>query len=464
MTTSGTETISQAAPASPAGPLGDGETGLPAPPVLPGGPRRQTLRFSVRQSSLLIAAQRRYGDVFSLDLSQERVTYTSHPDHVRSLLTADPAVAPSLTGQSPLRPIVGDSSVLTAVGPRHMRQRKLLLPAFHGEAIAHYRDQITIAAEREIAGWPVGKPFRLAPAAQAITLDVILAGVFGIDGRPAPGTAEHRLRRTVRGILALSVGPGAKLAELLNVGSDEAVGAQRLAMDWLDRAIYPLIAARRAAHRPGEGHDVLSMLLDARTEEGEQLTDLELRNELVTLVLAGHETTANTLAWAFERLLRTPAAYDRLRESVRSGEDDGYVDAVIHEAMRIRPVVPTIGREVLVPWRLGDVAVPAGSRILISILLLHRRADLYPDPLAFRPERFLGVKPGTYTWLPFGGGIRRCLGAALAMAELRIVLREIVLRTDMAAVDAAAERPAHRNVTMIPAAGARLTVTARRPG
>ena len=207
---------------------------------------------------------------------------------------------------------------------------------------------------------------------------------------------------------------------------------------------------------------LLSLLLEAETEDGERLTDKELRDELLTLVLAGHETTANSLAWAFERLLRTPHAYDRLRESVRSGDDpDGYVEATIHETMRCRPVIPIIGRIVQVPWQLGDYAVPAGTDVLISILLLHHRDDIYPDPFAFQPERYVGVKPGTYTWIPFGGGIRRCLGAALAMAEQRVVLEAIARRTDLEAADPEPERATNRNVTMIPARGARVILRAR---
>ena len=195
------------------------------------------------------------------------------------------------------------------------------------------------------------------------------------------------------------------------------------------------------------------------------MSDQELRDELLTLVLAGHETTANSLAWAFERLMRTPHAYARLREEVRAGqgEDAGaeYVEATIHETMRSRPVIPVIGRRVRVPWQLGEWRVPADSSVLISILLLHHRPDVYPDPFAFRPERFLGVKPGTYTWLPFGGGIRRCLGATLAMAEQRVVLRAIARRTDMTAADPAPERARHRNVTMIPSRGAQVVLDAR---
>jgi cytochrome P450 len=207
----------------------------------------------------------------------------------------------------------------------------------------------------------------------------------------------------------------------------------------------------------------MSLLMRARTEEGEALTDGELRDELLTLVLAGHETTANSLAWTWERLVRTPAAYDRLRDAVRSDEDAAdHIEATITEAMRSRPVIPIIGRRVMVPWRLGEYAVPADTPVTMSILLLHHRDDVYPEPFAFRPERWLGRKPGTYEWIPFGGGIRRCLGGALAMAEQRVVLEAMVKRLDLEAEDPAPEHAVHRNVTMIPSRGARVIVCERR--
>jgi cytochrome P450 len=419
--------------------------------------------FSVRQGDMMFRARRKHGDVFQFNsmITDLPTVVTCHPDHIKSLLTADPAIAPSLAKDSPLRPIVGESSVLTAVGERHRRQRKLLMPSFHGEAIARYRDQIVAATDRNISGWSVGSTFPLAIAAQAITLDVIMAGVFGIDGRPRPDSPEHRLRRAVRSILWLSTSPLSKPAELMNLGRDEAVGVQRVAMARLDRAMYAVIGHRREDRGAGDQRDVLSLLLGARADDGEALTDLELRNELLTLVLAGHETTANSIAWACERLLRNRGAYDSLREAVRDGSSD-YLDATIYEAMRARPVVPIIGRQVEVPWQLGEFVIPAGTHVLVSILLLHHREDIYPDPHAFRPERFLGVKPGTPNWLPFGGGDRRCLGSALALEEMRIVLREIVRRTDLRAPDLTPERPRHRNVTMIPARGGRVTLEALR--
>jgi cytochrome P450 len=388
---------------------------------------------------------------------------TSHPDHVRSLFTAKPDQAPSLTGESPLRPIVGPNSVLTAVGPRHLRQRKLLLPPFHGEAIEQYTQMIADAAEREIDRWPIGKPFALAPSMQAITLDVIMAGIFGIEGRPERGTPEHWLRVATKRLVEASTWPIAQVGELMNLNRDEPVGLTRIGLELLDRPTYAVIEKRRRADDLGERRDILSLLLQARTEDGEALSDKELRDELLTLVLAGHETTANQLAWTWERLVRSPNAHDALRDAVR-GEGDAaeQVEATIVEAMRSRPVIPIIGRRVKVPWRLGPYAVAAETPVTMSILLVHHREDLYPKPFEFRPERFVGGrKPGTYEWIPFGGGIRRCLGAALAMAEQRVVLETMARRLDLEAEDPAPERAVHRNVTMIPSHGARVVIRSR---
>ena len=453
------------APASPAGPLAaEDAQRLPEPPAIALPRALQVIRFNQRQIEFVFRARRELGEVFRMrGVVPDGPVLTSHPDHVRSLFTAKPEEAPSLTGESPLRPIVGPNSVLTAIGPRHMRQRKLLLPPFHGEAIERYTQMIADAAEREIERWPVGTPFALAPRMQAITLDVIMAGIFGIEGRPRRGTPEHRLRSAIRGLLAASTWPPAQLAELMNIGRDEPVGLTRVGLSQLDRRAYAVIAKRRQEAHVEERRDILSLLLHARTEDGEALTDREVRDELLTLVLAGHETTANSLAWTWERLVRTSAAYDRLRDAVRSDTHAGdHIEAVITEGMRSRPVIPIIGRRVAVPWRLGAYAVPAGTPVTMSILLLHHRDDLYPQPFAFKPERWLSRKPGTYEWIPFGGGIRRCLGAALAMAEQRVVLEAIVRRLDLQAEDPEPERAVHRNVTMIPSRGARVIVRRRR--
>jgi cytochrome P450 len=454
-------------PASPAGPAEPEELGsLPEPPQIDLPRALQVARFSFRQSQFLLGARRRLGEVFRMHgMIPGRPVITSHPDHARSLFTAKVEHVPSLTAESPLRPIVGPNSVLTANGPRHLRQRKLLLPPFHGEAIEQYRTMIAAVAEREIDAWPVGREIALAPRMQAITLDVIMAGIFGIEGRPAPGTPEDGLRRATKAVLNASTKPIYQLAELTNVGSKEPVGMTKLGIGILDRFAFAVIRRRRRAGDLADRRDILSLLLQARTETGEPLGDQELRDELLTLVLAGHETTANQLAWAWERLVRTPHAYDRLRDEVRSGDEAraaAEVEAVLQEAMRSRPVIPIVGRRVTVPWRLGEYAVPAGTPISVSTLLLHHREDLYPEPFAFRPERWHGHRPGTYEWIPFGGGTRRCLGAALAMAEMRIVLDAMAARLELEAADPEPEHALHRNVTMIPRHGARVVVRARR--
>jgi cytochrome P450 len=413
-------------------------------------------------------SQRRFGDVWQIRVPtrSEGFVVTCHPDHLRSLLKADPADAPSLTGESPLRPILGPNSVLTSVGARHMRQRKLLLPAFHGEAVQRYVEMIADVARQEIDHWPVGEPFALAPRMQAVTLEVIMRGVFGVGVASNTTASERRMRQALRRMLAASMSPLYLLVELRNARHLEPKGLLSAVMAMVDRQMYAVIRERRAAANRDQRGDVLSLLLSARDEEGEPLTDHELRDELMSLVLAGHETTANSLAWTFERLLRTPPAYDRLRELVRSGERAGgadYVEATIHEGMRNRPVIPMIARLAMRPWRFGDYTVPARTPVGVSIIALHHRPDVYPNPHAFEPQRFLGVKPGTYTWIPFGGGIRRCLGASLAMAEQRVVLDAIARRTDLVAPHPAAERPRMRNVTMIPRGGCLVRVAHRYP-
>ncbi len=455
------EVAERAAPGSPAGPAEPGSQ-IRMPPARRLPKLLQTAQFARSPLESNLAARRRFGDVWQTQLLTRDTAFvmTSHPDHVKSLMTAAPGDAPSLTGQSPLRPILGPNSVLTLIGDRHMRQRKLLLPPFHGDAVARYVEMIERVADRELDGWNVGDTFPLAPRMQAVTLEVIMSGVFGIEPGGRRRSPEHRLRETIRRFLKASTTPLEPLAELQNFGHAEPRGIMKAVLGVVDRRLYAVIRARRSAAATEQRHDVLSLLLQARDEEGRPLTDEELRDELMTLVLAGHETTANSLAWTFERLVRTPAAYDRLRELVRGGDAgaDAYIEATIHEGMRVRPVIPAIGRLVKRPWRLGEYVVPAETAVAVSIVALHHREDVYPDPHAFRPERFLDRKPGTYTWVPFGGGIRRCLGATLAMAEQRVVLRAIAARVDLEADRPAPEHPRQRNVTMIPHRGGRITV------
>ena len=451
-----------AAPTSPAGPADAADT-IRRPPLIALPRTLQMLRFSRRQIEFVFRARRELGEVFETQAGiSGGMVVSCHPDHARSLFTAKPELVPSLTAESPLRPIVGPASVLTENGESHLRQRKLLLPSFHGDAVERYTQMIGEVTEREVDTWPLGEPFALAPRMQAITLEVIMSGIFGVEGRPAPGSAEARLRSAVKYLTAASTSRLAKIGELANTGRAEPVGLIRAGVSVLDRATYAVIEARRHASDLAERQDILSLLLSATAEDGEMLSDGELRDELVTLLLAGFETTANSLAWTWERLLRTPDAHEALITAVRSGEQASeHVEATITEGMRCRPVVPILGRRVTVPWRLGEYVLPAGSAISISILLLHHREDLYPDPFAFRPERWLDRKPGTYEWIPFGGGTRRCLGATLAMAEQRVVLAAMARRLDLRAEEPEPEHAQHRNVTMIPSRGARAVLCAR---
>ena len=455
-------TLRGTAPPSPAGPLEAPDPHLPLPPRLPVSVSRQSLSLAFGPYDFLDWARRTAGDVFTLRIGGQPypLNVSCHPDHVKALFLAKPDDAPSLTADSPVRPFVGPDTVLTARGARHLRQRRLLLPSFHGDAIAAYTESIERAIDRELDTWRQGQVIDMAHRMSSVTLDVIMAGVFGFEGRPQPGSPEAELRRALRAMNRIASRWWFVFAERPSQGHD----TPRPPLSWIlgpsYRAMEAIIASRRAMPEAERGADVLSLLLSATDEDGARLTDYELRQELMTLVLAGHETTANSLAWACERLTRTPAAYDRLRELVRAGGEDAeaYVDATVHESMRIRPVVPMAGRLVRQPWRLGDVQVPAGSAVMANMVLLQRREDLYPQPMAFLPERFLGQPAGTYEWIPFGGGTRSCLGAALAMAEQRVVLRELARRFDLSADRPQPERARVRNVVVIPSRGGRVRV------
>lgn len=454
-------------PASVAGRAPDGIAGLRTPPTIALPKATQTLRFNLRHKDFVFAAARAYGDVFHMKGTVAGgPVMTSHPDHVKSIFTAPYSLVPTVTTESALAPVVGPHAVLTTNGDRHMSQRKMLLPPFHGKSVANYQAVIEAATARQLDRWQVGETLNMSLAMQSLTLEVILSGVFGVGHTPT--RKEKILRKAITLLLEASTTPLAQLSELVQVGRTEPVGTMKIAMRAFDKTVYDVIRERREDLRvdgADSRDDVLSLLLAATDEDGRPLSNHELRDQLVSLLLAGHETTANTIAWAFERLTRTPRAYDDLRDAARSGDEEesaAMTERVINEAMRSRPVIPIIGRRPTVDWQLGEYGVAAGRAIAMSILLLHHREDLYPRAAEFLPERWEGNKPGTYTWIPFGGGTRRCLGAALAMAELRHVIPEIARRFDLAADRPEAEVPQHRNVTMIPKRGGLVRVTARR--
>jgi cytochrome P450 len=293
-------------------------------------------------------------------------------------------------------------------------------------------------------------------------LDVILAGVFGIKSRPAHGSAEDELRSAVIRQAAATSRPLLRFNGLISRNREEPNRLTRFALEAVNRPLYKVIQERRSDSNLSHRRDILALLLQAKTEQGEVMNDKELRDELMALLLAGHETTASTLAWTWERLLHHPAAYEALREAAHGDDSARWVEATIIEGMRCRPVVPLLGRTVNIPWRFGPYGVPASTPVLISALLLHHREDLYPEPFSFQPERWLDKKPQAYEWIPFGGGIRRCLGSALAMAEQRIVVEKMTRCLDLEPDDPTPERAIQRFGTLIPARGGRVVVRFHR--
>jgi len=421
---------------------------------LPPGPRYprplQTVGWVFRIGPFLERCRQRYGDTFTLKIAQEGTwVMLSDPEDVRKVFTGDPKVLHAGEGNAVLKPVLGDHSVLLLDEAAHMQQRKLLLPPFHGERMQRYGDVMREIAEREIDGWPTGQPFKLWPRMQAVTLEVIMRAVFGVE----EGAQLDRLRRVLQHTLEWATKP-AQMFLMAAVGPERLSDMPRFrrALEPLDRELFGLIRARRDDPGLEEKVDILSLLLLARDEaDGSPMSDQELRDELMTLLVAGHETTATSLSWALERLVRHPDKMDRLREG-----DDAYVDAVAKETLRLRPVIPIVVRRLTEPFEVGGYTLPAGVTVAPCIYLVHRRADVYPDPYAFRPERFLEQPAGTYTWIPFGGGVRRCIGGSFAVFEMKTVLAAIASRVSLTPADAESERVVRRAITLTPSRGAEV--------
>jgi len=399
----------------------------------------------------------RFGDVFSSRFPfYGRVVYVAEPQLAKDLLTGDPTLWHSGEATaSVLEPVVGSHSVLTLDEDAHMAQRKLLLPPFHGERVRRYGELMAELTAREVATWPRGEEIELRERMQGVTLEVILRTVFGVR-------EEERLERFRERIMRL--GESSNLLVFFpmlrrDLGRLSPMRKFLTARKAADDLIYEEIAERRQAPDAEERDDVLSLLLSARHEDGSPMTDVELRDELMTLLTAGHETTATALSWAIERLVRTPEALERLESDL---DDDAYLDAVVRETLRVRPVITDIGRMLTRDHEVAGYRLPAGTMVLAALSAMHSRADLWPDPHAFRPERFLEDGAGSgYTWLPFGGGVRRCLGAAFAQMEMRIILREVFRTVRLRAPSPEDERAKLRHVTVVPARGARVVVDQR---
>ena len=432
------------------------------PPGPPQSQLRQVLEWTWRPVRLLEECQRRYGEAFTLRMGGlPPIVILSDPAAVREVFTGDPEKLRSGQANRFLEAALGRHSLLVLDGREHLRERKLMLPPFHGERMRAYAGVIDSIAEREVASWPTNEPFRVAPAMRSIALEVILRAVFGVYDV----ARNASLRRALERMLAGTTPPWRFLGLLLAQRLAPSVRGWRRAsplMRRVDRLLFAEIARRRNELAGADRDDILSLLISARDERGEPLSDEHLRDELMTMLVAGHETTATALAWGLERLARSPAALDRLEAELDAGED-AYLDATACEILRVRPVVPFALRELTEPMRIGGFDLPAGVRAAPCGWLLHRRPDLYPDPDAFRPERFLEAPPGTYTWIPFGGGTRRCLGASFSMFEMKHVLRAVVSARRVTAIGAADEGYARRGVTFVPADDTPMLLPARTP-
>jgi cytochrome P450 len=398
---------------------------------MPPGPRLPspvvTAQFARRPLDALRAWHRRYGDVFTVHYLGFGVgVYVADPAAIKKLFTGDQSKLLAGEANSVLEPVVGPHSVLVLDGPEHLRQRRLLLPPFQGSRVAAFRSTVRDVAEREVDRWRPGQRLVLRERMRALTFEVICRAVFGVT---EPDRVE-RLRRAFGAVLDSSSIVMALPLVRADLGRLSPGGRLKRRLRVADAMLYEEIARRRGEPDLDERSDVLSLLLRARDEDGEPMTDAELRDELFTMLAAGHETTATGLAFALELLMRNPDKLARLREAV-AGDDDAYLAAVGKETLRIRPVIDAAERTLAVPREVAGWELPAGVKVYPAIALVHHRADLYPEPDAFRPERFVDDGVESYAWLPFGGGIRRCIGAALAQAEMSEVLRVVAARVEL---------------------------------
>lgn len=414
-------------------------------------------RFMLHPDRVLEHAYREHGDFFHFVTPLDRtMCVTANPETIKQVFRGDPEVFRAGEGNAMLGPLVGRHSTLLLDGAEHLRHRKLLLPPFHGERMREYGAVMADVAERHVRAWPSDRPFSAIESMQAITLEVIQRAVFGIENG---GRLDH-VARLLRAVLDPMANRWQMLALMLapsTWGPRSPWGRFRQRVREADVAIYEEIRARRADPNAAERRDVMSLLLQARDEEGEPLSDRELRDELVTLLVAGHETTATSLAWTLERITRHPEVHARLEDD----PDGEYLDAVIKESLRLRPVVPAVSRKLAEPVELGGRVLPAGVFIVPSIFLTHRRPDIYPDPLAFRPQRFLdGPQPSNFEYLPFGGGVRRCLGASFAQFEMKVVLGTVLRHRRVRAAGGRPEHIRRRSITFAPSSGGRIVAGA----
>jgi cytochrome P450 len=401
---------------------------------------------------------RKYGDVYTVKLMPKGrpLVFFTRPEDAKEIFAGDPEVFHAGKGNAILGPVMGEHSLLLQDGAAHKRARKLLMPAFNGHALRTYQDMVSAIARDEVAHWPAGQPFRSLDRMNTLTLEIILRVVFGVTDERRLAALRPRVNATV------NVSPAVLLVwtfpALHRIGPWKAAVQNQVELDQL---IYDEIRERRTATDLADRTDVLSRLIREGEETGDRLSDIELRDQLVTLLLAGHETTATALAWALYELGRHPELMRRTQQAADAGDADGdaWLDAVLKESMRLHPVIPMVVRTLMKPQTIAGVDIPRGATVGPSILIAHSRSDNYDDPERFDPERFLGHNPPTNTWIPFGGGVRRCIGAGFAMMEGVAVLGEVFTTVDVTA--AGDDEPQVRNITSVPRYGSRIEVTPR---
>jgi cytochrome P450 family 135 len=413
----------------------------------------QTLLFLVARRQTHQRLHRRYGDVFTTRIAGRQLVVTlARPEHIREVFAGSPTVFHAGKGNAILRPVMGEHSVLITDEDEHQRSRKLLMPAFNGAALRGYGDMMASLAAADAEAWPVGRPFAVHRRMNAVTLEIILRVVFGLGEGARLTELRPRLWR-ISDIGPLTV-LGWSYPRLTRYGPWRR---NRENLGEVDRLLYAEIADRRGAGDLADRGDVLSRLLTAGAGD---LTDAEVRDQMITLLLAGHETTATALAWSFHELARRPAVQRRAQRAADDGDED-YLQAVAKESMRRRPVIQNVARALTEPAEVAGYLLPSGTIVSPSISLVHRDPALHEDPTDFRPERFVGRPPEAGTWIPFGGGVRRCLGAGFSLQEAAAVLRAVLTRYDLRPERARPEFPKPRNITLVPARGARIIATPR---
>jgi cytochrome P450 len=427
---------------------------------LPPGPRApswvQTMRWWARPVPMMEDCRARFGTRYTMRLAgTPPFVLLADPAEVKEVFTAPPDALHPGEGARILEPVVGRNSVILLDEDAHLSQRRLMLPSFHGEQVARLTGVMAQVAGEEVERWPRDEPIALHPRLQALTLEIILRTVFGLD----EGARLDRLRSGLTKVLSIGTSPLSVLPPLQrDLGPRTPWGRFVRARAAVDSELYALIDERRT--EAAERDDVLALLLAARHEDGSPMSPQELRDELMTLLVAGHETTASELAFAFERLVRAPAVLERLTGEIAAGDGDPYLTVTVQEVLRRRPVLPlSAPRLVMREIEVGGFRYPPGACLVPCAYLIHHDRAIYPEPYAFRPERFLEQSPGTYTWIPFGGGRRRCLGAAFATAEMKVVLRAVLERArPRAAGDGRLEISSRRSITLSPREGAEVVL------